>query len=63
VGEEQVPKGLKLVRGEMSEGDTVEDPSFPFAALSGPDLPDHLGFDLDGTAVRLEVEMEEARDG
>jgi hypothetical protein len=62
-GEEQAPKGLKLVRGEMSEGHAVEDPSFPFAGLPAFHLPDHLGLHLDGTAVRLEVDAEEARGG
>jgi hypothetical protein len=63
VGEEQGPKGLKLVRGEMSEGHAVEDASIPFAARSGFHLPDHLGLDLDGTTVRLEADVEEAGGG
>jgi hypothetical protein len=61
--EEQAPKGLKLVRGEMSEGDAVEEPSFPFAGLPAFHLPDHLGLHLDGTAVRLEMDVKEPRDG
>jgi hypothetical protein len=63
VGEKQVPKGLELVWGEMSESDTVEDPSIPLAVPSVSDFPDHLGLDLDSAAVHLEVDVEETGNG
>ena len=62
LGTEQTLKGLKLIRREMGEGHAMENPSLPFSLFSGSSLPDHLSLDFDSTAVRLELDAEEARD-
>ena len=55
-GGEQFSEGLKVVRGEVREGHAVTDTAPRRACACGPD---HPGFPLDASTIRLQVDEEE----